>query len=976
MIKVAKVKAKGFADNIADCVKKNFDAINCDKFILDIENNSNANKTQICKAFVSNIKNAKEKTLNEINAQFANFTNEILAKDFFKNAKNKIKSIENIANDINSHITQLKDLVKKSKTIPSIEKIDKICTLKNDLITNIKSFSSICEYIQNNPTTKSLSPMIKKKIDTHKKMKTSMYNIRKVNEPSPNKNYNTIANSTDFSIDTSMRSTSEINEIRELKNQVSTLKDENAKLTNEISTLNSQLKEKIESYISTLNTSQQKENYANETNSTLSSLRDQLRNSQREYKELKEIYNSDIESKSLIEAALKREIVDSRKQNEMQISQLKETIAMKEKEMNDLKEHYQNEEIAILTQIKENNKKNIQQLKSLYDANIAAKENIIEKQNAMLQKMKIENETNAKRDKYKEDSESDNESELLKEEIEKISKEKNEIESRYEMLSNEYSQYKTNCIKNEQEFEIVKITKQKIEDEFTKCKNELIQQKELFDKLNNEIYIVKETKNKLEKENELLRSEIVEGNKNKANKENEVLNQNEKLSSLNKNLNEQIEKLKNENLNLSSQHKNCNTTIENLKNENTNLKTENEKIKTSYNIAHTKFTAEIENLKSMNDKYQKEIFNSQKKMLLLEQTGNEYKQQLDTLQSKINKSSHTKFANVQSFALVSHPKQKIIKISNQHSFAYNKTKKEIQLQITYQSANITYIHQQKKNYFSIHPQENISFIRVYAQKEKESEIVTQIEVKENVLEYAKCTDFAIIYTNKKQKNEQIENCSITYSAIYTSKPFSDLSQSNIITEMTFNSKKPQTANLIVKLTNKYEYISKKRSEYEDKIKKLTKEVNDLKAKLEEEEEEEDEEEEEENEEDEEEEDDEEDDDSHRKHKKNKKNNPKDELKKFQNENKKLTTTLKNIQTENQTLHKRLDEVEATMQQEKDEFVGMLRVAFEKLLLEVQLTNKSKEFVTCILQMLCYTDDEIFEIYNSLGKKKGIFGIFR
>ena len=47
MIKVAKVKAKGFADNIADCVKKNFDAINCDKFILDIENNSNANKTQI-----------------------------------------------------------------------------------------------------------------------------------------------------------------------------------------------------------------------------------------------------------------------------------------------------------------------------------------------------------------------------------------------------------------------------------------------------------------------------------------------------------------------------------------------------------------------------------------------------------------------------------------------------------------------------------------------------------------------------------------------------------------------------------------------------------------------------------------------------------------------------------------------------------------------------------------------------------------
>ena len=254
----------------------------------------------------------------------------------------------------------------------------------------------------------------------------------------------------------------EASELKELKDENSMLKTEITNLKEEIIEQKEQIdmmttklnsnnyisKENIENYIKHLSNNSSFTEGATTTtsNNEINLLKDQLRNSQRDLMELKEIYNSDIESKSLIENILKKDISDTKKQYEMKIAKLKETVSQKEKEMNELKEHYQNEEIAILTQIKENNKKNIQQLKSLYDANIAAKENIIEKQNAMLQKMKIENETNAKRDKYKEDSESDNESELLKEEIEKISKEKNEIESRYEMLSNEYSQYKTNCI--------------------------------------------------------------------------------------------------------------------------------------------------------------------------------------------------------------------------------------------------------------------------------------------------------------------------------------------------------------------------------------------------------------------------------------------------------------------------------------------------------------------------------------------------
>ena len=169
----------------------------------------------------------------------------------------------------------------------------------------------------------------------------------------------------------------EASELKELKDENSILKTEITNLKEEIIEQKEQIdmmttklnsnnyisKENIENYIKHLSNNSSFTEGATTTtsNNEINSLKDQLRNSQRDLMELKEIYNSDIESKSLIENILKKDISDTKKQYEMKIAQLKETVSQKEKEMNELKEHYQNEEITILTQIKENNRKNIEQ---------------------------------------------------------------------------------------------------------------------------------------------------------------------------------------------------------------------------------------------------------------------------------------------------------------------------------------------------------------------------------------------------------------------------------------------------------------------------------------------------------------------------------------------------------------------------------------------------------------------------------------
>ncbi len=52
---------------------------------------------------------------------------------------------------------------------------------------------------------------------------------------------------------------------------------------------------------------------------------------------------------------------------------------------------------------------------------------------------------------------------------------------------------------------------------------------------------------------------------------------------------------------------------------------------------------------------------------------------------------------------------------------------------------------------------------------------------------------------------------------------------------------------------------------------------------------------------------------------------------------------------------------------------MLKQAFEKLVAEIAINNKTKEYITVILKILDYNENDINKVLKK--EKKGFFGIF-
>lgn len=74
------------------------------------------------------------------------------------------------------------------------------------------------------------------------------------------------------------------------------------------------------------------------------------------------------------------------------------------------------------------------------------------------------------------------------------------------------------------------------------------------------------------------------------------------------------------------------------------------------------------------------------------------------------------------------------------------------------------------------------------------------------------------------------------------------------------------------------------------------------------------------------------------------------------------------------MFKRKYEESITLQNgKKIEVVSMLKQAFEKLVYEISINNKTKEYVTVIMKILDYTESDINKILKK--EKKGLFGIF-
>lgn len=91
----------------------------------------------------------------------------------------------------------------------------------------------------------------------------------------------------------------------------------------------------------------------------------------------------------------------------------------------------------------------------------------------------------------------------------------------------------------------------------------------------------------------------------------------------------------------------------------------------------------------------------------------------------------------------------------------------------------------------------------------------------------------------------------------------------------------------------------------------------------------------------------------------------------------LKQELRDTREQRNVLKKKLDDAITLQDGEKGEIMNILRNALEKLIIEINLTSKIKEFLTVILRVLGYTDDQIILIYQAKEqKKKGLLTIFK
>jgi hypothetical protein len=74
--------------------------------------------------------------------------------------------------------------------------------------------------------------------------------------------------------------------------------------------------------------------------------------------------------------------------------------------------------------------------------------------------------------------------------------------------------------------------------------------------------------------------------------------------------------------------------------------------------------------------------------------------------------------------------------------------------------------------------------------------------------------------------------------------------------------------------------------------------------------------------------------------------------------------------------KKMEEATTLNDGEKNELYSILRNAIERLIMEITLNNKIKEFLTVILRVLGYADEDIALIYQSKEKKKGFLNFFK
>ena len=312
----------------------------------------------------------------------------------------------------------------------------------------------------------------------------------------------------------------------------------------------------------------------------ISSLKEKLRTSEKKLLELKNIYDSDIESRNLIEKLLKQNLEENKATYEAKIMKYKKKYEEKEKEVNEIRKKLEDEEMDILNKMKKDNEENIQKLKDIYELKI--------------------NNNNKKilSEKYKD----------LKEEKsinliiintsmnDNSSFEKEDYEKKFEQIEQEKKQLEINIEKEKMEF---RENNNKNMNQILELKNEILNYKNNENELKEEINLItieKEKKiKKLEEEIKITKEENNELNKelkelNKIKKDYEEINN--KLNKKDKEIITLITNNTKEKKNLMEQ---TNNQIEKLNQEIKDLTKTNESYKEQINSLQKKLS-EIENL--------------------------------------------------------------------------------------------------------------------------------------------------------------------------------------------------------------------------------------------------------------------------------------------------------------------------------------------------------------------------------------------
>ena len=105
-------------------------------------------------------------------------------------------------------------------------------------------------------------------------------------------------------------------------------------------------------------------------------------------------------------------------------------------------------------------------------------------------------------------------------------------------------------------------------------------------------------------------------------------------------------------------------------------------------------------------------------------------------------------------------------------------------------------------------------------------------------------------------------------------------------------------------------------------------------------------------------------------------NPKEskEMKLYKKENRKMLYRLEDALTENQELKQKMITIEEIVTKKQNEYNESLKMSFEKLLGDFNLTNKNKNALNSFLKLINCSE---IEINNLLSKKqKGLLGFFK